>query len=87
MAANDNVELRGLCQRETIDILDAVSLSRRISRIELVNEILAAWCTDELRRATLVYRAAHGNPQPADSNALVVKATGGNPQLMEARGR
>jgi len=68
MAATDSVELRGLCQRETIDVLDAVSLARRISRIDLVNEILSAWCVDQVRTATLVYRAAHGNPPLTDAN-------------------
>lgn len=60
--AADQVELRGLCQRETIDILDAVSTARRISRIELVNEILSAWCVERVHEANVVYRVARGNP-------------------------
>lgn len=64
---NTNVELRGLCQRETVDILDAISLSRNMSRMDLVNMVLSEWCVAKVREATLIYRAAHGNPVPADA--------------------
>lgn len=76
MAATDSVELRGLCQRETVDILDAVSCARRMTRIDLINEILAAWCVDQVHVATLVYRASRGNPQLTE--AVGVRGTRGS---------
>ena len=66
--ANDLVELRGMCQRETIDIIDAVSLARGKSRIDQVNEILAEWCVKKVHESTLVYRAARGNPALVDAD-------------------
>lgn len=61
--ANDSViELRGTCPRETIDVLDAVSSARRMSRMELVNDILASWCVDRMNEATLIARVTRGNP-------------------------
>lgn len=70
MAATDSVELRGPCQRETVDILDAVSCARVMTRTELVNEILAEWALKQVHVATLVYRASRGNPQPTEANGI-----------------
>lgn len=71
---NDSmVELRGLCSRETIDILDAISTARRISRIELVNEVLGEWCVAKVHEANMVYRVARGNP-------ALTEATGRRPE-------
>ena len=68
MAATDSVELRGPCPRETVDILDAVSCARVMTRTDLVNEILAEWAVKQVHVATLVYRAAHGNPQVLETS-------------------
>lgn len=57
-----SVELRGMCPRETIDVLDAISSARRMSRMDLVNDILASWCVDRIHEATLVHRVTRGNP-------------------------
>ena len=63
MAACDQaVELRGMSPRETIDVLDAVSSARRMSRMELVNDILASWCVDRMNEAMLIQRVTRGNP-------------------------
>jgi hypothetical protein len=48
------VELRGMCPRETIDVIDAVSAARRISRTELVNEVLGKWAADEVHVAKAI---------------------------------
>jgi hypothetical protein len=48
------VELRGMCPRETIDVLDAVSTARRMSRTELVNEVLGKWASDEMHVAQAI---------------------------------
>jgi hypothetical protein len=42
--------------------LDAVSTARRISRTELVNEILSAWAVEQVHMANVIYRVARGNP-------------------------
>lgn len=55
------VELRGMCPRETVDVLDAISTARRMNRMELVNDILAAWCVDRMNEATLIHRVTRGN--------------------------
>lgn len=62
MSANDgSVELRGQAPRLIVDVLDAISLSRRITRWELVNEILTAWADTTMKEATAVMRVAAGD--------------------------
>ncbi len=68
MAAEPSVELRGQCPRDTVDIIDAASIARRMNRTELVNQILAEWCVRETHYATLIYRASRGNPTPSAAN-------------------
>ena len=65
--ANDP-ELRGPCPRETLDIIDAVSMARGLSRMELVNSVLAKYCVDVVREANMVYRVARGNPALRDAS-------------------
>lgn len=60
------VELRGDCPRLTVDVLDAVSNARRISRTELVNEILGDWSKQQLTEASLLLRVTRGNPDAAE---------------------
>lgn len=60
------VELRGECPRLTVDVLDAISNARRISRTELVNEILGEWARQQLHEASLVARVTRSNPDAAD---------------------
>lgn len=55
------VELRGMCPRETIDVLDAVSMARRISRTELVNEVLGEWSRHQIHVAQSVMSVTRGN--------------------------
>jgi hypothetical protein len=62
----DPVELRGDCPRITVDILDAVSNARRISRTELVNQILGEWARQQLMESSLIQRVTRGNPEAAE---------------------
>jgi len=62
MAATDQVELRGMVARQIIDVIDAVSMARRQSRVELVEEILRAWSETRLHEANLVNAVAGRNP-------------------------
>lgn len=59
-------ELRGECPRWILDVLDAISLSRRISRTELVNQILAAEAKRLVMELNVLARVARGNPELAD---------------------
>jgi len=54
------VELRGMCPRESVDVIDAVSAARRISRTELVNEILGKWCEDQMHVANAICSVMRG---------------------------
>lgn len=65
-ASGSTVELRGDCPLLTIEVLDAISNVRRISRTELVNEILGDWAKQRLTEASLVARVTRGNPEAAE---------------------
>lgn len=57
IAAAD-VELRGQCSRDVVNVLDAVSTARRMNRMELVNEILAEWALKQRQIAEAIHRVA-----------------------------
>jgi len=42
--------------RRTVDVLDAVALSRKVSRTEIVNEVLADWAAARVHESKLVLR-------------------------------
>ncbi len=65
-SSSSTVELRGDCPRLTVDVLDAIANARRISRTELVNEILGNWAGQQLHEASLVARVTRGNPDAAE---------------------
>ncbi len=60
------VELRGECPREIINVLDAVSMARDITRTALVNEILGEFTKKKLHESSLVLRLAGGNPSASE---------------------
>lgn len=60
MSEPSPVEIRGQAPRLIVDVLDAISLTRRITRWELVNSILTEWADDRMREATAVMRVAGG---------------------------
>lgn len=66
-APDDLVELRANCPRQIVDVLDAVSGARRITRTVLVLQILNKWAKEQLHEATVVARVTRGNPPPMDS--------------------
>lgn len=63
MAKEDDgdIELRGMCPRLIVDVLDAVSKSKRINRNELVIRILNSWVQEKLSEHTLIQRLTRGN--------------------------
>ena len=54
--SDDVVELRGLAPRKTVDVLDAVALARKVSRTDIVNEVLAEWAAARVHESKLVLR-------------------------------
>ena len=56
MPDSANVELRGQAPKPLVDVLDAVSAHRRISRWELVVEILERWADDRMAETVAIMR-------------------------------
>lgn len=69
----DSVELRGTCPRETVDVLDAVSAARGLSRMQVVNEVLSEWARQQLHVATVLGRVLRGNPALAEAIGRVAE--------------
>jgi hypothetical protein len=63
----EEVELRGMCPRNVVDVLDAISGARRISRTELVNAVLSEWADARMHEAVLIQRVVGFNPTPPDA--------------------
>ncbi len=64
--ASENTELRGPCPKHIVDVLDAISMSKRMSRNDLVNEILASYVDARLHETSLLVSIARGNTELAD---------------------
>jgi len=61
MSNEGTAELRGQTPVTTIAILDAVCFARKnMPRIELVNQILAAWCEQQQHEAASIERVLRG---------------------------
>ncbi len=67
MADPAAVELRAMCPREIVDALDAVSMHRKISRTELLVQVLAAWRDDRIHEASVLMAVAGRNPVASDA--------------------
>lgn len=65
-----HVELRGMCPAMTVNVLDAVSLSKGQTRTELVNDILGDWAKAKVHEASLVSRVLNGNPLSPEAAGL-----------------
>jgi hypothetical protein len=63
---DDDVELRGMCPRRVVDVLDAVSNARRITRTELVNAVLSEWADARIHESSLIHRIVGLNPSLRD---------------------
>ena len=71
MAEDDLVvELRGNCPREVVDVLDAVSQAKRISRMELVNRILCEWKDLKVHESNLIHRVTRSNGSVTESDGV-----------------
>lgn len=65
----DTAELRTECPLEVVNVLDAVSLSQRLTRGQLVVRILSEWAEQRHREAILIARLAPCNPASSESDA------------------
>ena len=63
---NDSAELRTDCPKSVIDILDAVSLSQRLTRGQLVVRVLSEWADQRHREASLIAKLVRINPSDAE---------------------
>lgn len=63
----ETAELRQLCPRQGLNMLDAVSMARQQTRTDLVNEILGEWAAKRLHESMMVHRVAGFNPSGSES--------------------
>lgn len=56
------VELRGECPRGIVDVLDAISMARDMTRTALVNEILGEWRDRVLHEHSFIARVVRVHP-------------------------
>jgi len=63
---SDLIDLRGPCPKETIDVLDAISLARGLTRTQLVNEVLGEWARIRLHEMSVMSRVLRRNPDDAE---------------------
>jgi hypothetical protein len=62
MKCEQQVELRGMVRKSTVDVIDAWSMSNHQTRTDLVNQILDEWADARLHEVSLVNSVAEGNP-------------------------
>lgn len=49
--------------RPLVDVIDAVSVARKMARIELVSEVLQKWADEQCHIASVVQAVTRGNPR------------------------
>lgn len=64
---SNHTELRGECPRTTVNVLDAVSIARDMTRTALVNEILGDWAKKKAHEAMMIHKLGGINPATADT--------------------
>lgn len=60
-------ELRGECPRDIVNVLDAVSSARGVTRTDLVNAILAKWAQRVVHEHIVIARVVGSNPTVPES--------------------
>jgi anti-sigma-K factor RskA len=77
-SAAEKVELRGMCPREIVDMLDAVALARgNTDRTEIWVEVMGEWAVKMAHLANVIVRVTRCNVEPADDD-------GATPELVAA---
>lgn len=64
---DDEVEVRLMVPRPVVDVLDASSLARSLSRTTLVLRVLTLWAANKHREASLVAKASRVDPPGPDT--------------------
>lgn len=64
-----SVELRGPCPREVVDVIDAWSQAKCMSRTQAVNQILRVWAIQKLHEHSVFARVTRGNPLLRENTA------------------
>ena len=59
---DDGVELRGMCPREIVDVIDGWSQAKRITRTDAVNHILRMWARQKLHEHSVIAKVTKNNP-------------------------
>jgi hypothetical protein len=62
----DMVELRGPCDREIVDVIDAHANARGLTRSQMVNAVLGDWARDRVHESTVLLRVLRINPLASD---------------------
>ena len=62
------VELRGNCPREVVDVVDGWSQAKGMTRSAAVNLILREWALKKLHEHSVFGRVVKGNPLMSDAN-------------------
>jgi hypothetical protein len=62
------VELRGNCPREVVDVVDAWSQAKGMTRSAAVNLILREWALKKLHEHSVFSRVTRGNPLLTDAS-------------------
>jgi hypothetical protein len=65
--AGDQLELRGLYDREVVEALDMIALAKGMTRADLVGRVVTAYVVHKQHEASLVAKTARINPPPMDS--------------------
>jgi hypothetical protein len=65
--ADRSAELRGECPREILDVLDAISTARDMTRTQLVNEVLGNWARQVRHEHMIVARVCGVIPAESDT--------------------
>lgn len=64
---DNQVELRGNCPREVVDVVDGWSQAKGMTRTAAVNLILHDWALKTLREHSVFSRVVKGNPLLTDA--------------------
>lgn len=67
------VELRGNCPREIVDVVDGWSQAKGMTRSAAVNLILREWALRKLHEHSVFSRVVKGNPLLSDSSGRLAE--------------
>lgn len=70
---DNQVELRGNCPREIVDVVDGWSQAKGMTRSAAVNLILREWALRKLHEHSVFSRVVKGNPLLSDSSGRLAE--------------